>query len=1051
MIQIYRVGNTNYEKNGDMTLFPISAIINAKLNGEWEAEIEHPIDSDGRWKYIEDQAVVKMPSFLKEDQLFRIKQRIKKDSNVTAVLEPIFYDAIDDCFLIDVRPTAKNGQEALDIMTAANKKYKGSSNITKATTAYYEYMNLLEAINGDSENSFLNRWGGEILYNNFEIIVNQRVGGNYGIKICYGKNIKQDGLEEKIDTSEIVTRIFPKAYNGYKMSGSGYIDSPLLNNYPTPKIRTITFSDVKMREDAQEDDEEKGVIICDTQLELDAALTKRCIQQYNDGLDKPKVTISVDVILLKDTELYKDYAPLEEISLGDDVSCVHNKLNVATNARVIQIKYNSIKRRVEEVVLGDYQSDFIDNITSTTNKIDSVVRSDGTLMAERVQGILNGIYTQLKLQSTVAKKVQGRAFVVEDTDIESSLYGCMVWGTQGLQIAVQRTADGRDWDFTTAITAKGIVADAIITGILSDKTGKNFWNLDTGEFQLTSQAFLVDGETVKDYINSEIDNKIPKTQLLTIHLSNDFQGISTDSGGENGSFTNCYTDVKVFLGAKDVTNDTGVLFTFEVSSGVTGEWNNEIKRYQVINMTTDNGSVKITVTYSNMSVSKTFSIAKSKSGENGRVYLLHCNTLIIKQNPDASYSPSEIEFSSYYRDGTSAIMIPYLGRFKIEESINGIDYITRYTSSEDEKVCTYTLTNASIYSIRCTMYMAGGTTVALDVQTLTIVQDAKKLTQSEVFNILTNDGKLQGIFMKDGKLYINGSYISISDWAELSKTLSGFKLSTKRIYGQSDKYCNGISTGTDDIYCFWAGETNGKLGDGNTDAPFLVSRNGTVWSKRLYAGDCLDLYESTATWKGTRLNIFREDGSLRIRQNHHDYGDTKVLIEQQNGEAQLVFPYASSNHGTVYFYSGYNSRAYLGLYHAERGGSGGAIFRYEIDEAFHMIARMIAGQIECTSLTQTSSEKIKKNIEELDKQKALDLIRNTKIYQYFLREQKDEDGNIIDVSKKQQFGAVIEKGCPDEFVSDDGESINLYSMIATCIAAIQKQQEEIDILKKGGL
>ena len=172
----------------------------------------------------------------------------------------------------------------------------------------------------------------------------------------------------------------------------------------------------------------------------------------------------------------------------------------------------------------------------------------------------------------------------------------------------------------------------------------NFWNLDTGEFQLTSQAFLVDGETVKDYINSEIDNKIPKTQLLTIHLSNDFQGISTDSGGENGSFTNCYTDVKAFLGAKDVTNDTEVLFTFEVSSGVTGEWNNEIKRYQVINMTTDNGSVKITVTYSNMSVSKTFSIAKSKSGENGRVYLLHCNTLIIKQNPDASYSPSEIEF-----------------------------------------------------------------------------------------------------------------------------------------------------------------------------------------------------------------------------------------------------------------------------------------------------------------------------------------------------------------------------------------------------------------------
>ena len=107
-------------------------------------------------------------------------------------------------------------------------------------------------------------------------------------------------------------------------------------------------------------------------------------------------------------------------------------------------------------------------------------------MAEKVQGILNGIYTQLKLQSTVAQKVKGRAFTVEDLDPDSPLYGCMTWGTQGLQLATKRTADGKDWDWTTAVTAQGIVADAIITGLLSDKTGRNYWNLDTGEFRLSA-------------------------------------------------------------------------------------------------------------------------------------------------------------------------------------------------------------------------------------------------------------------------------------------------------------------------------------------------------------------------------------------------------------------------------------------------------------------------------------------------------------------------------------------------------------------------------------
>ena len=66
------------KKNGDMTLFPTLAIVHPILNDAWEATLEHPIDDEGRWKYLEEKAVIKMPSF-NGDQLFRIQNIIKTD------------------------------------------------------------------------------------------------------------------------------------------------------------------------------------------------------------------------------------------------------------------------------------------------------------------------------------------------------------------------------------------------------------------------------------------------------------------------------------------------------------------------------------------------------------------------------------------------------------------------------------------------------------------------------------------------------------------------------------------------------------------------------------------------------------------------------------------------------------------------------------------------------------------------------------------------------------------------------------------------------------
>lgn len=470
MIQIYSPENKDYEHNGDMTLMPEEAEIHVILNGEWTATIEHPIDDEGRWKYITDNAVVKMPSFNGE-QLFRIQNKEKSDSGVSAELTPIFLDAKEDCFLVDVRPTEKSGQEALDIMTAPNKTYIAKSDIKKTSTAYYQTKNLIEAINGNDDNAFTKRWGGEILYNNYEVIVNERVGADRGVRVVYGKNIVKDGFSETIDMTDVVTRIVPKAYNGYMIEGEApWVDSPIIDKYPTVHYGVITFDDVKMRADASEDDEANGVIVCDTQEQLEKALTDKCIEQFDEGVDKPSITIEVNMELLQNTELYDDVKELETVSLGDTAHCNHSKLEIVTDARAIELTWDAVRNKVTSVKLGDFQYNFLDNASSVMNRVEQAIREDGSVIGQQIQGIINGVQAQMRAQSSIAKKQEVRAILFEDLDPDSTTFGAMCLGTLGFEIAGERTEDGKGWKWSTFGTGKGFYADFIVAGtMLADR------------------------------------------------------------------------------------------------------------------------------------------------------------------------------------------------------------------------------------------------------------------------------------------------------------------------------------------------------------------------------------------------------------------------------------------------------------------------------------------------------------------------------------------------------------------------------------------------------
>lgn len=473
MIQIYKITNSNYEYNGDMTLFPFSCEIDTS---KWQLSMIHPIDDEGRWTYIVEEAVIKAPSFNGE-QLFRIKKVRKEDSGVEVIAYPIFYDAKDEVFLESVHSTNKTGQQALDIMMEGTKFF-GETDITKVNTAYYENKNLLEALQGIENNSFINRWGGEVMYDNFKIIIKERLGEDYGLSIKYGKNVRQNGLNETVDLLEVVTRVYPKAYNGRKLS-SKYVDSPLINSYAKKYIKELEFSDIKLAEDVVDGDTDG--IICATQDDLDVALINRCNELFTKGLDKPKVTINADLILLENTSAYSSFKNLERVHLGDTVYCSHSKLGIVSTARVVNLVYDCVANKVASVEIGSHKKDYIEKTSGIINTVSQVINTNNkTLLGEKIQGVIDLAKTALKAQKNVAQKQDVRAILFEDLDPNSPTYGATCLGSAGIEFAGKRNETNTDWDWRTAINFQGVLADAVITGLLTDSKGNNSWDLDTG-------------------------------------------------------------------------------------------------------------------------------------------------------------------------------------------------------------------------------------------------------------------------------------------------------------------------------------------------------------------------------------------------------------------------------------------------------------------------------------------------------------------------------------------------------------------------------------------
>ncbi len=454
MIEIYLKTNTNYAKNGDITLDPTKCVYKDSEN---EVTLEHFLDEDGRWKYIDLENVIAAEENGKK-KLFRIYNIVRSLYSVTAYARPIFYDLIDKV-LLDVRPTNKLGQEALNIILE-NTGFTGHSNLTTLSTSYYIRKNIVEALLGDEENSFLNRWGGEFYCENFDVYINDRIGSDNGVRVEFGYNLNE--IEEDVNIEDVVTRIIPTGFDGIMLEGNTpWIDSPLIKKYEHIKMRVINFSDVKVKENS---DDEEGF---NTIEEARAELINRCNKLYEEDLDKPTVNYKIDMINLANTTAYKDFKMLVNVNKGDTVTCYIPHLDINVKARVIDYQRDLLTGEYNYIELGNAERNFFNDQADIQTTINKITNSNGTVNAGEIQGVINAIQTQFKALKDVAQPQDVRAMLFEDRVEDSPTFGCMCLGTMGFEIASSFKPGTKQWDFRTFGTGQGFIADHIVAGILS--------------------------------------------------------------------------------------------------------------------------------------------------------------------------------------------------------------------------------------------------------------------------------------------------------------------------------------------------------------------------------------------------------------------------------------------------------------------------------------------------------------------------------------------------------------------------------------------------------
>ncbi len=503
MIKLYDRNETDFTHNGIKILKPLEAVVTEELNGDYSLKVTMPRGN----KEIEIEQVIKV-STPKTEQLFRVyNSDIDMLGNPVFYARHIFYDLLD-YFIEDTRPSGSGALAISKILEST--PFTGTSDITEQGTAYYQMMNPVKAILG-ADNAFISVWGGELERDNFNVSMKNNLGRDRGVSIRYRKNLT--GLRLQTDISGVATKIMPTGLqeNGQTLLKlpEKYVESPLIGSYINEKVTRIHYSDIKVDEETSESQALR-------------ALRDAANQEFENGLDKPQITATVEFIPLQSTEEYKDFSVLESVYLGDTVKIFHEDLDIELEAKVIEYEFDALSKRYNKVILGnanpkygDIQKQYVkQQKAETTTALEQAILNATQLITGNQGGYI--------LINPVEKPQE--IFIMDTPDI-STAKKVWRWNLSGLgysstgingPFALAMTMDGAIVaDFITVGTINGslIKAGSVQAGSLSQEYKKSVTDAINSSANEVTQAFQVADGQVLSTVNNTLSNYSTTTQM----------------------------------------------------------------------------------------------------------------------------------------------------------------------------------------------------------------------------------------------------------------------------------------------------------------------------------------------------------------------------------------------------------------------------------------------------------------------------------------------------------------------------------------------------------
>ena len=496
MIRIFGPTERSFKSNGLQVIdkYVIDPQIHEELNGIYEFTFSIPISKSSN---IERENIVVVDTPLDNNQAFRITQVRKEDGLYHVTCFHIFYDLIHNMIedINIVGSGATNALRKINEGCVESHPFSFHTDITdKVANCRIVRYNPVQAIIGTDDNTFVNRWGGEIERNNFNVFMRGKRGTDKGIRIEYKKNLL--GYECEIDYSQITTKIMPKGAEELLLPEK-YVESDNISKYANTKIKVIEFNDIKAKKE-EDDFESEGLPLNEAYAEL-----RRLSQLQFDvnHIDLPRANYKVNFIDLSKTREYKHLKQLEKVYLGDTVHVLHKKENLDIEARVISYTYNPLNKRYIEIELGN----FMEGLTSLKKEIDKINEQINNDIATALEEAKENATNLIKKGFGGHVRIYPDRILIMDNEDETQAKQVWQWNKNGFGYS----NTGIDGQYGLAMTMDGsIVADFITTGSLTASmirsgllTGKNFnLDLDSGKFRLgqsdSTYTLLYDGNTL---------------------------------------------------------------------------------------------------------------------------------------------------------------------------------------------------------------------------------------------------------------------------------------------------------------------------------------------------------------------------------------------------------------------------------------------------------------------------------------------------------------------------------------------------------------------------